>query len=84
MLTPSAHEIDVVTVAESKINSVDFENLAITSLFDDNLDVCGEGGNERCGTAHTKRLSLLNTTYRYKINFSPLFRVGPSELRQVK
>ena len=40
MLTPSAHEIDVVTVTESKINSVDFENLSFGNVFTDHMLVC--------------------------------------------
>ncbi len=30
---------------------IDFGNIAITNLYDDNLNVCGDSGTERCGTA---------------------------------
>ena len=36
----TTHEIDIVTVSASKINSVDFENLSFGSVFTDHMFVC--------------------------------------------
>lgn len=36
----STHEIDIVTVSSSKIDSVDFENLSFGSIFTDHMFVC--------------------------------------------
>ena len=40
MSSSTAHEIDIVTVSASKINSVDFENLSFGSVFTDHMFVC--------------------------------------------
>jgi branched-chain amino acid aminotransferase len=40
MSSNTTHEIDIVTVSASKINSVDFENLSFGSVFTDHMFVC--------------------------------------------
>ena len=40
MSLTSTHEIDIATVSESKINSVDFENLSFGTTFTDHMFVC--------------------------------------------
>ena len=40
MSTTNTLEIDIVTVSESKINAVDFENLAFGNVFTDHMLVC--------------------------------------------
>ena len=40
MSSSTAHEIDIVTVSASKINSVDFENLSFGSVFTDHMFSC--------------------------------------------
>ena len=40
MHSNTTHEIDIVPVSQSKINSVDFENLSFGSVFTDHMFVC--------------------------------------------
>ena len=40
MSLTSTHEIDIATVSESKINSVDFENISFGTTFTDHMFVC--------------------------------------------
>ena len=40
MSSKTTHEIDIVTVAQSKINSIDFENISFGTTFTDHMFVC--------------------------------------------